>query len=348
MISKHQPHGVHLVGSCPRGYTTEQAFREAGAALGDRLKRLPDGECEPEKRHAFITFQRDLFPPEIWALGWNHPGRDYYDEDLESILAGLSDIKTGYDDFAISSYATFCNLRQEGTIPQGVRFQVSLPSPVAVMLMIDRAFRAMLEPIYRRSLLRALERIVANITHHDLAIQWDVAADVAFIEGEEFFGRPWFPHPTLTGTVKRLAGLIDAVAPDVEVGMHFCYGDIDHKHFKDPEDLAVVTDLAIAVTQEAKRPLNFVHLQVPKHRDDAAYFKPWERFESVRGDTEVYLGLVHPDDPEGTLRRIEAASTVMENFGVAGECGFGRSQTAEAESIMAIAAAVSVPNARDS
>ncbi len=38
-----QPHGVHLVGSVPLN-NAEEVFRTASSTLGDRLRRVPDGE----------------------------------------------------------------------------------------------------------------------------------------------------------------------------------------------------------------------------------------------------------------------------------------------------------------
>ena len=61
------------------------------------------------------------------------------------------------------------------------------------------------------------------------------------------------------------------------------------------------------------------------------------------GQTELYLGLVHTDDEEGTRRRVKAASDVVQKFGVATECGMGRKPTSELKSIFAISDSVSEP-----
>jgi hypothetical protein len=54
-----------------------------------------------------------------------------------------------------------------------------------------------------------------------------------------------------------------------------------------------------------------------------------------RGHTELYLGLVHPNDEEGTKRRIRAVGEagVEMTFGVATECGLGRTPVGELDSI---------------
>ena len=43
-------------------------------------------------------------------------------------------------------------------------------------------------------------------------------------------------------------------------------------------------------------------------------------------DTELYLGLVRRDDPEGNRARVDAATEVAPPFGVATECGLGRAR----------------------
>ena len=38
----------------------------------------------------------------------------------------------------------------------------------------------------------------------------------------------------------------------------------------------------------------------------------------------LYLGVIHWDDVEGDRRRIDAARHVVTDFGIASECGWGR------------------------
>jgi len=44
-------------------------------------------------------------------------------------------------------------------------------------------------------------------------------------------------------------------------------------------------------------------------------------------DTELYLGLIHHDDHEGDRMRITAAHNVVPKFGIASECGWGRTKS---------------------
>ena len=65
-------------------------------------------------------------------------------------------------------------------------------------------------------------------------------------------------------------------------------------------------------------------MPVPRDRDDLAYVEP---LRDLRMDahTRLYLGLVHyTDGLDGTRRRMDVASAVYPDFGIATECGLGR------------------------
>ena len=66
---------------------------------------------------------------------------------------------------------------------------------------------------------------------------------------------------------------------------------------------------------------------MPIARNDDAFFAPFKEL-SVPADCQLFLGLVHAaDGTEGPLKRAEAASKVVANFGIATECGLGRCKT---------------------
>jgi len=171
-----------------------------------------------------------------------------------------------------------------------------------------------------------------------LAIQWDVPLEFALLEG--VWVEPWF-SPLKQGILDRWHRLTAAVKPDIDMGFHFCYGDIGHQHFTQPKDTGVMVDMAKELLSQVKRRVDYIHMPVPKDRDDAAYFASLKELQAVRGQTDIYLGLVHTDDLEGTERRIKAASEVLDSFGVATECGWGRTSAEEIGSIVQILNAVS-------
>lgn len=342
-----QPQGALLVGSVNFD-DAKKTIGTAAALLGDRLKRIPDGEVG--KRFHWIMFQPDVLgqadgiervgdEPIPFPAGLDaRPLRIAEGTDAASIqLPPL-----GYADAALESYGVFSRLREEGRIPDGIRFQVSLPTPVAIVSsFFSGDDRAAFEPVYTAALLGELDRILAAIPHDDLAVQWDVASEMGIIERASGYGalmESWWPGDPFDGLVARLATLIDAVPEDVEVGVHLCYGDAGEKHFIEPTDAAVLVRYANAVIDAAHRPLSWLHLPVPNTRDDDGYFAPLAELAPV---AELYLGLVHREDgAEGAARRIAAASRFVPRFGVATECGIGRAPAGSTEGILHTHAAV--------
>jgi hypothetical protein len=117
-----------------------------------------------------------------------------YNPDSSFVEYTLSDIKpTDYDDRALASYAIFCKLRVAGTIPAGVRFQVSLPTPLGVVCgFVESRYCPTIEPLYEKRLLEALHRIQSEIPASDLSIQRDLPIEVAFLEADR--GRVQDPY----------------------------------------------------------------------------------------------------------------------------------------------------------
>ncbi|KAB8299783.1 hypothetical protein EYC80_000035 [Monilinia laxa] len=118
------------------------------------------------------------------------------------------------------------------------------------------------------------------------------------------------------------------------IGLPLCYGDLGHQYFTQSKDMALLVDIANQVLSgtRKRRSVNWIHMPVPKDRIDRGYFEPLKHLE--KNDTEVYLGLLHQKDLEGTKLRIKAASEFLEEFGVASECGLGRADAAELESVL--------------
>jgi hypothetical protein len=227
----------------------------------------------------------------------------------------------GYARAAIASYATFARLKDAGVIAPGTRFQVSLPTPLApLLLFVSPADQLTVEPAYQAALLRELDRIRAAVPPGELAVQWDIAPELALFE------RVWESvFDDVEGELtRRFIALGHAVPAAVQLGYHVCYGDFGHQHFVEPRDLAVAAGITGGIVAGLRRPLDWVHMPVPRSRDDEAYFAPLGQLRLPAG-TELFLGLIHATDGiAGARRRISAAQRFAPAFGVATECGFGR------------------------
>ena len=340
--TQRQPRGVHLVGSIPLA-DAEDVFRAATVILGERLRRIPDGETG--ERINWIGWQArfigsnphfDLMPP--------NPD-DYAPLPHFKLRSPLSSNeitfeRLGYADAAKASYAVFSQLKQAGLIPAGTCFQVSLPTPLApVLAFITHSDQAEVGPAYEVAMLAELDQIAAAIPHHELAIQWDVAVEFGILES----ATPAAFEDVKKIVVERLIRLADLVPEDVELGYHLCYGDAGHKHFIEPADASKLVEVANAISAGLRRKINWIHMPVPRNRTDDAYFAPLRRL-TLHPETELYLGLVHfTDGVEGTRRRIAAAQKVVTDFGVATECGMGRRNAETIPELLRIHSEVAAP-----
>ncbi|MFF2051576.1 hypothetical protein ACFVU2_08225 [Leifsonia sp. NPDC058194] len=334
--------GAHLVGSVNLP-DAETVLRTVGGRLGDRMRRIPDGEVG--ERFYWIQFQTGRFDTmtglsriavEPYYL------RDTFDARPFQLDAGTSadDLAfpdLGYAEAALASYATFERLSAEGVFAPGTRFQVSLPTPAAIAgAFVVPQDRAAFEPAYERALLGELARIVDGIPHERLAIQWDTAVEFALLEGRI---EPWFDD-VLDGVVARAVRQAQAVPSDVEVGYHLCYGDVEESHFVQPADAGWLAAVTRGILERAGRPIAFVHLPVPIEREDPEYFAPLAEVD-LPSQTELYLGLLHHQDGvEGAARRVAAAATAVTRFGIATECGFGRGPSERTAGLLDLHAAV--------
>lgn len=329
------PHDlVHFVGSVPL-HDCGEVFRTLAGELGPYVRRLPDGETGERSR--WIFFQREMLEahpameidptvPPLRMLDWT--GALLRETRLlrikPEIDQGTIDFPTGYDEAALQSWEVFRALREEGTIPAGTRFQVSLPTPNSSGYMyVSPQGRPAYLAAYERALLAALRRIVEAIPAQDLSIQWDICQEVLVFEGY-FTGRPSDYKRVMFATIGRLG---DAVPDAVEMGFHLCYGSPADKHLVQPKDAGILVEIMNGIGAAVRRRIDYMHIPVPREYTDAAYFVPlrdWRRGTVGR----LYLGLIHHDDEAGNAARIAAARGVVGEFGVASECGWGRSDPA--------------------
>jgi hypothetical protein len=314
---------VHLVGSIGLD-TVDEVFATVGGMLGDRLKRIPDGE--PGGRRLWISWQYPLLRANPFLQTGTTPASELGFRQLR-VADGVApgDVhfgELGYAREARASYLDFRAARDAGALPPGIRFQVCLPTPFAVISpFCERDQVAAILPAYEAAMLREVTALAAAIPHADLAIQWDVCIEMVIWDGR-WQVKP-FPgiEQVFGDTFARLAG---AVPSDVELGFHLCYGDLDAKHFIEPLDATKMVELANLIDASVARTIEFIHMPVPIGRDDDAFYAPLRGLERD-GGAELYLGLVHAaDGVAGTVRRIAAASRHVADFGIATECGIAR------------------------
>jgi len=324
-------HDIHLVGSVPLA-SAEEVFATVSAALGQRLKRIPDGETGA--RSDWITWLEPVFADhpafeksgEFFRVHATGTGRERYKLKSGFAPQAVQFDNLFYADIAIKSYAVFRRLKDAGKIAPGTKFQVDLvPAHSVIWLFLVEALHAAIDPIYNEAVKREIDKLAAAIPHDELAIQFDVASAVfARLERSEAssYGRS---KDEMQETFSRiLVDLGNRVPHDVDLLYHLCYGDSNHRHVVEPTDMGDMVGFANRVLARIGRPVELIHMPVPRNRTDEAYFAPLQRLALPR-ETELCLGLVHyTDGVDGTKRRLATARKYVKNFSIATQCGFGR------------------------
>jgi hypothetical protein len=188
----------------------------------------------------------------------------------------------------------------------------------------DRYLRA-----YERSLLKALDNILKAIPHSELSIQFDVCQEVLLFEN-------YFPvreRNYQKVVFEQFGRLGEAIPIDVELGFHLCYGSPGDQPLLLLKDAAFLVELMNGIDDFVQRPVEFIHVPAPKLADSAffASLQDWCHPAATR----LYLGLLQFNDDSGNRARIAAARRVVSDFGVAAECGFGRTDPGRVPAILA-------------
>ena len=314
--------GAHLVGSMPLP-DAEAVFRTLGTELGDRLRRIPDGETGP--RADWIVWQYPVLSsrpqfevappaPEFYRALPRLRLRDEAEADE------LRFDSLGYADAAVGSYRTFGVLKRDGLVPRGCRFQVSLPTPLApISAFVALEDQAAVEAAYEAAMAVELQRIIEAIPPDQLALQWDTNFEFGMLEGDL---PVWFGD-VKGGILERLLRISRPVPPEVELGFHFCHGHDEQAGRAGHRDMSRMVEIANALAGSLDRPLNWVHMPLPK-APDAVFLAPLADLR-LEAETELSLGALHPTDSEAeTAERVELAHEHAPEFGVATPCGWGR------------------------
>jgi hypothetical protein len=332
---------VHFVGSIPLP-DAEAVFRTLAEAAGPYLLRLPDGETGIRK--TWIRFLQQVLAenpaievatdvPPFKFTQWD--GKVLREIPRLRIKPGATPdpgtFKTSYAEMAIASWGLFERLQTAAVIPANVKFQVSLPTPIAPTYnnMVP-ADRPMLLPALTEHLIGEVEKIAGAIPRDRLAVQWDVCQEVLAWEGYYEEGPVDFRSETLA----VLTEIGDAVPAAIELGFHLCYGSPADEHVIQPKDMGIMVEMANAIGGRVERPIQFFHMPVPKSRTDDGYSAPLENLR-LGPDTDLYLGLIHHNDAQGDAARLTAARRHARVDGVATECGMARGDPARLASLLA-------------
>ncbi len=198
---------------------------------------------------------------------------------------------TGYAAMAIESWAMFERLQKAGDIPAGVKFQISIPTPIAPTYnnMVP-ADRQKLLPALMPHFIGEVAKIAKALPNDRIAIQWDVCQEV--LAWENYYDKG--PVDFRTETIDVLTQIGDGVPAGIELGYHLCYGSPADEHMVLPKDMGIMVEMTNAIVAGVKRPIQFFHMPVVKARTDDAYFAPLKGSEASRRNR----ALSRPDPPQ--------------------------------------------------
>jgi hypothetical protein len=346
MTDRSQHPIVHFVGSIPLP-DSETVFRTLSRAVGSHLVRLPDGETGIRK--SWIKFLQDVLSgnsaiefatdvPKFKFVQWD--GKVVREISPLRVKPGATinpaTFDTGYAAMAIESWAIFERLQKAGEIPAGVKFQISIPTPVAPtynnMVPADR--QKLLQPLTQH-FLGEVAKIAKALPNDRIAIQWDVCQEV--LAWENYYEKG--PVDFRTETLDVLTRIGDGVPASIELGYHLCYGSPADEHMVLPKDMGIMVEMTNAIVAGVQRPIQFFHMPVIKARTDDAYFAPLKNLK-LRSGTELYLGLIHYNDASGDAARLAAARRYARVDGIGTECGMARGDPARLPALLAAHAKV--------
>jgi len=334
-----------LVGSVPLK-SVEEVMRMFGGKLGPYLPALPDGEVgerkswvlrlsyqvfnghidlETIKRPQRVNGVEQLMPRSRDDI-WQFKVRD----GVDIVRFGNPGYRLGYAKDAVNSYFVFKTLRERGEIPKDLKFQISMP-------MVNSVIRALTFPVpgdlqkirpgYEEAIAAELTAIFENIPPEDVAIQWDMAWEIAAV----YDGLDGYPAEreieTHVAPVRRLSKLI----PDkAGLGFHFCFGTFGGWPRFAPADLGRAIELANGAVEAAGRRVDWVHIPT-LDRTDEAFYAPLAKLDAK--GARVFLGMIHsmPNFEE----RLAVARKFLGDFGFAAYCGFGRHKPEEMPEVLA-------------
>ncbi len=326
-----------LVGSVPLR-TPTAVFNAFGSTLGPQLAAIPDGE--PGDRSMWVDFlaaRTYREHPDVETIyvptATGHPD-DWKSTTLANLWQfklkpGVSQLRFDrllYAEDAINSYHVFHDLREQGDLPLGLRFQVCIPATGSATLIYfrDAEDRALVDGAFEEAMGRELRQMLDHIPADDLLIQLDVCPEILDLEQP----LPWTSDTPgderFEGYVASIARLLSAVPGEVPVGIHWCYGTLGGWPTVEMSSLELCVRYTNAVLGRTSRVVDYVHLPTPLDIDDA-FVRPLADLDLDKRRTRVYMGILHPEDGvEGVRRRAEIVSPYLSEFGVAYVCGFGR------------------------
>lgn len=329
-----------LLGSMP--FLHEQdAMTKAMQIFGDSLISLPDGEIGEKSeeypngnRSAWIMNLIDscLKDTENWdTLDDGERGADGFPLTYQAMVKlqpkhTVKEINEhlnfGYLDYFKQNYPIFQQLRKEYGLPE-LKFQVGIPTGLAIGLSMLRPLQAFrYQEAFNRRLAYEVNQII-NIADNDIVIQIEAPAELSLAQQ-----LPKMMNGIAVNSLLSLLAMIDTTAI---MGLHLCWGDLNHKavtHAKTLEKMVHFTNKLIQKWPETHQ-LEYVHFPLAEGEIPPAlemeYYKPL-KYIHLPERIRFVAGFIHEgrslEESKVILKHIE--SVRAHTVDIACSCGLGR------------------------
>jgi hypothetical protein len=331
-----------LLGSMPF-LNEEEAMTKAMQIFGDSLISLPDGEIGEKSeeypngnRSAGIMnlIDRCLKDTKNWeTLDDGERGADGFPLTYQAMVKlqpkhSVKDIDEyldfGYLDYFKQNYPVFQHLRKEYGLPE-LKFQVGIQTGLAIGLSMLRPLQAFrYQEAFNRRLAYEVNQII-SIADDDVVIQMEAPAELSLAQQ--------LPKMMNGIAVNSLLSLLDRIDTTAKIGLHLCWGDLNHKaatHAKTLEKMVHFTNKLIQKWPETHQ-LEYVHFPLAEGDIppplDREYYKPL-KYVHMPETIRFVAGFVHEgrslDEAKNILKHIESVRAHMVD--IACSCGLGRRQ----------------------
>jgi hypothetical protein len=236
---------------------------------------------------------------------------------VEPAVTELPAGSLGYAQAAESSYPIFKMLRREGALPEGVRFQVSVPTAYAsVVAWIREKDQERFFGVYESAMADEVEQIARVVDHRDLVIQYDVAVEIGALTGAFAAAASWATSVSSSTPSSERWPLRPATSSGGSTSATATTSTVTSPCRR----ISRCAWLANAAGDRA----DFVHMSADRDTGrDPAYYEPLHDLAGCR----LALGVIDYEGDEQRTRELVRAAAVgsggME-FAVATECGMAR------------------------
>ena len=335
------PTGVHFNGSVNLA-DAETVMREISERIPAGVRRMTDGETGERGYWILFQIQKFLKMPEFEPVGAAEQAYETEDDAPAmpqiKLREGASADTIEWPDLGYAteygkSFEIFDRLQQDGTIADGVRFQLQYPTPIAStsVVFVPEDMEAVTGS-YEPALFADLGKALAALPHDRIAVQWDVAVEFGLLEGA--YGPAWPLEQIVPGLVRASIRCPPTSPPA-------CTSATATTATSTSGTRSRCRCRWTSSTRSSPRPhgrSTSSSFTVPQSRDDADYFAPLANLNAP--DTELYLALVpyHPaEQAEGTTEtQIAHIDSVLDGraWGICTECGMGRADREDVPTLL--------------